>query len=70
MLVPLLLCAAFQLNFSALALVVPVLAVLAYRARDVHWPAVVAGVGAAALLLAPWLVHEVAQRLPRRRTCC
>ena len=31
---------------------------LAYRAREVAWPAFAAGVGAAVALLSPWLVHE------------
>jgi 4-amino-4-deoxy-L-arabinose transferase-like glycosyltransferase len=56
--VPILLCLTFQLNFSAVALVVPVAAVLLYRTREVHWPALAAGVGIAVLLLGPWLVHE------------
>jgi hypothetical protein len=58
LLVPVLLCAAFQLNFSSVPLLVPAAAVLAYRARGVHWPAVAAGIGVAVALLAPWLVHE------------
>jgi 4-amino-4-deoxy-L-arabinose transferase-like glycosyltransferase len=58
MLVPVLLCAACQLNFSAAPLLIPVAAVLAYRARSVHWPAVTVGMAAALALLAPWLVHE------------
>ena len=37
LLVPVLVCLAFQLNFSALALVGPVAVVLAYRAREVDW---------------------------------
>src|SRR5262245_6126572 len=49
-LVPILLCVAFQLNFSATVLVVPAAAVLAYRAREVAWPAVAAGVGGAVVL--------------------
>ena len=57
-LVPLLLCITFQLNFSALALVVPVVAVLGYRAREVRWGSVAAGCGAALLLLSPWLLYE------------
>ena len=58
--VPVLLCLAFQLNFSALALVVPAAAVVACRARNVHWPALGAGVVVAILLLGPWLGHEAA----------
>ena len=57
--VPILLCLAFQLNFSALALAVPSVLLLAYRARCVHWRALAAGVGVAAVLLAPWLSHQV-----------
>jgi hypothetical protein len=58
LLVPVLLCLAFQLNFSALALVVPAGAVLAYRAREVSWTALAIGVGIAVLLLSPYLEHE------------
>jgi 4-amino-4-deoxy-L-arabinose transferase-like glycosyltransferase len=58
LLVPVLLCLAFQLNFSALALVVPVAAVLAYRARAVNWTACALGIAGAVLLLSPWLWHE------------
>ena len=57
--IPVLLCLAFQLNFSALALAIPAAVLLVYRARDVHWRAFAAGIGVAALLLAPWLYHEV-----------
>jgi hypothetical protein len=56
--VPIGLCLAFQLNFSAIALVIPAAAVLLYRARDVHWRALVVGVGVAFLLLEPWLLHQ------------
>jgi hypothetical protein len=58
LLVPVLVCLAFQLNFSALALVVPAALVLLYRSRDVHWPAFGLGVAAAVVLLGPWLAHE------------
>jgi hypothetical protein len=58
-LIPVLVCLAFQLNFSAVALAVPATALLVYRGRDVHWRAFAAGVGVAALLLSPWLVHQV-----------
>ena len=37
--IPVLLCLAFQLNFSASALVIPATVLLLYRAREVHWPA-------------------------------
>jgi 4-amino-4-deoxy-L-arabinose transferase-like glycosyltransferase len=59
LLLPVLVCVTFQLNFSALPLVIPVAAVLLYRSRDVHWTAFGLGVGVAVLLLAPWLAHEV-----------
>ena len=58
MLVPVLLCLTFQLNFSALALVVPAALLLLYRAREVHWRAFGGGLLLAVLLLAPWLAHE------------
>jgi hypothetical protein len=57
--IPILLCLAFQLNFSALALVIPAAVLLLYRAREVAWPAFAVGVGVAVLLLAPWLYHQV-----------
>jgi hypothetical protein len=57
--IPILLCVALQLNFSALALFVPAAALLLYRIREVHWPAFGVGVGVAVLLLAPWLYHQV-----------
>jgi len=58
--VPVFLCLAFQLNFSALALLVPVVLVLAYRARELDWLLLGVGVVLAALLLGPWLGHEAA----------
>ena len=54
--VPVLLCLMFQLNFSALALVVPAAVALAYRAREVSWRWFAVGVGLAVVLLSPWLV--------------
>jgi uncharacterized membrane protein YecN with MAPEG domain len=57
--IPIFLCLAFQLNFTALTLVIPAVILLLYRARDVHWPAFALGLGGAALLLAPWLYHEM-----------
>jgi len=57
--IPILLCLAFQLNFSALALAIPATVLMLYRAREVHWRAFVAGIGVATLLLAPWLSHQV-----------
>jgi Dolichyl-phosphate-mannose-protein mannosyltransferase len=58
-LIPILFCLAFQLNFSALSLVIPVVVLLLYRAREVHWPAFALGVGIAVLLLSPWLYHQL-----------
>jgi hypothetical protein len=68
LLVPVLVCAAFQLNFSALALAVPVGILLLYRAREVHWPAFIAGTALAVLLLAPWLGHETTHGFNDLRT--
>jgi Dolichyl-phosphate-mannose-protein mannosyltransferase len=62
-LIPVLLCLGFQLNFSALVLVVPGTVLLLYRAREVHWPAFALGVSVAMLLLAPWLYHQVTNGL-------
>jgi Dolichyl-phosphate-mannose-protein mannosyltransferase len=56
--VPIGLCLAFQLNFSAIALTIPVAAVLLYRVRDVHWRALAVGVGVAVLLIEPWFLHQ------------
>jgi hypothetical protein len=56
--VPIALCLAFQLNFSAIALAIPAAAVLLYRARDVHWKALAVGVGVALLLIEPWFLHQ------------
>ena len=50
--IPILLCLAFQLNFTASALVIPATVLLLYRAREVHWPAFAIGIGVAVLLLA------------------
>jgi 4-amino-4-deoxy-L-arabinose transferase-like glycosyltransferase len=57
-LVPLLLSLAVQLNFSALALAVPVVVAVLYRRRHVHWPAFLIGVGVSLVLLGPWLAHN------------
>jgi hypothetical protein len=56
-LVPVLFAITFQLNLSSIALVVPLAALLAYRARHVDWRAFVAGVGIAVLSLSLWLAH-------------
>jgi hypothetical protein len=60
LLVPVLVCLAFQLNFATLALLAPVAVVLAYKARDVDWRSLLVGAGCAVLLLGPWLGHEAA----------
>ena len=56
--VPVLLCLVFQLNFSAAALFVPVVGVLAYRARELSPRGLLLGVTLALLLIAPWLGYE------------
>jgi 4-amino-4-deoxy-L-arabinose transferase-like glycosyltransferase len=56
--VPVLLSLTIQLNFSALALTIPVVAVVLYRLRHIHWWGLLAGVGISLLLLAPWLAHN------------
>jgi 4-amino-4-deoxy-L-arabinose transferase-like glycosyltransferase len=62
LLVPLLLSLCVQLNFSALALVLPVVVVVLYRWRHVHWWAFLAGIGVSVVLLAPWLAHNAKHR--------
>jgi 4-amino-4-deoxy-L-arabinose transferase-like glycosyltransferase len=62
LLVPLLFSLAVQLNFSALALVVPVVVVVLYRWRHVHWPAFVTGIVVSLVLLGPWLAHNAKHR--------
>lgn len=56
--VPVLACVAFQLNFSALVVVLPAAVVLLYRAPSVHWRALGVGVAVAVLLLSPWLYQQ------------
>lgn len=58
LLVPLLFIVAFQLNMSAVALIIPIGALLAYRARDVNWRAVILGAAVGVLSLGPWLAHN------------
>jgi 4-amino-4-deoxy-L-arabinose transferase-like glycosyltransferase len=58
LLVPILLSIAIQLNLSAVALALPVLAVLAYRARTIRWALLAAGVVIGLVLLGPWLAHD------------
>lgn len=62
LLVPVFLCLALQLNFSALALVVPILVVVAYRARHLNWAAFAAGICISLVLLGPWLAHNAKHR--------
>ena len=49
---------AISLNLSAVSLILPIGALLVYRARDVNWRAVVVGVGVGVLLLGSWLAHN------------
>lgn len=58
LLVPVLFVIAVQLNLSAVALILPIVALFAYRARELDWRAAGAGVGLGILLLAPWLAHD------------
>src|SRR5262249_50091222 len=58
LLVPLLFSLAVELNFSALALVVPVVLVVLYRWGRLHWPAFFLGVVVSLVPLAPWLAHN------------
>jgi 4-amino-4-deoxy-L-arabinose transferase-like glycosyltransferase len=55
--VPVLVCVAFQLNFSAAVLVLPAALVALYRITTLHRRALGAGVACAVLLLSPWLYH-------------
>ncbi|HEY2371719.1 MAG TPA: glycosyltransferase family 39 protein [Gaiellaceae bacterium] len=56
--VPVLFVTAFQLNLSAVALIIPAGALLAYRARDVNWRAIVVGAAIGVLSLGTWLAHN------------
>lgn len=58
LLVPVLFVVAFQLNLSAVALIIPIGALLAYRARDVNWGAVIVGSLVGVLSLGTWLAHN------------
>jgi 4-amino-4-deoxy-L-arabinose transferase-like glycosyltransferase len=59
LLVPVLFVVAISLNLSAVSLILPIGALLAYRARDVNWRAVIAGAAIGVLLLSTWLAHNV-----------
>ena len=56
--VPVLFVVAFQLNLSAVALIIPIGALLAYRARDVNWRAIILGAVVGVLSLGTWLAHN------------
>jgi uncharacterized membrane protein len=58
LLVPVLFVIAISLNLSAVALILPIGALIAYRARDVDWRALIAGAAIGVVLLAPWLAHN------------
>jgi 4-amino-4-deoxy-L-arabinose transferase-like glycosyltransferase len=58
LLVPVLVVTAFQLNMSAVTLVLPVAALLAYRWRDVDWRAFLIGTAVGVLSLGTWLAHN------------
>ena len=59
LLVPVLFVIAISLNLSAVSLILPIGAVIAYRARAVDWRALIAGAAVAVVvLLGPWLAHN------------
>jgi Dolichyl-phosphate-mannose-protein mannosyltransferase len=58
LLVPVLFVTAISLNLSAVSLILPIGALLAYRARDVNWRAVAAGAFVGVLMLGSWLAHN------------
>ncbi len=58
LLVPVLFVIAISLNLSAVSLILPIGVLIAYRARDVNWRAVIAGAGIGVVLLASWLAHN------------
>jgi 4-amino-4-deoxy-L-arabinose transferase-like glycosyltransferase len=58
LLVPLLFVVAIQLNLSAVALLPPTIALVAYRARQIDWRAFGAGSVGGVLLLGSWLAHN------------
>jgi 4-amino-4-deoxy-L-arabinose transferase-like glycosyltransferase len=58
LLVPVLYVVAISLNLSAVSLILPIGALLAYRARDVNWRAIAAGAAVGFLLLSSWLAHN------------
>src|SRR6266851_5814926 len=58
LLVPVLFVIAISLNLSAVSLILPIGALLAYRARVVNWRAVIAGAAVGVVLLGSWLAHN------------
>jgi 4-amino-4-deoxy-L-arabinose transferase-like glycosyltransferase len=58
LLVPVLFAVAISLNLSAVSLILPIGALLAYRARDVDWRALIAGAGIGVVVLGSWLAHN------------
>ena len=58
LLVPVLFVIAIQLNLSSVTLILPIGALLAYRARNVDWRAVGAGAAVGVVLLGSWLAHN------------
>ena len=58
LLVPVLFVITLQLSLSAVALLPPLVALIAYRARHVDWRAFVAGAAIGILLLSTWLAHN------------
>jgi Dolichyl-phosphate-mannose-protein mannosyltransferase len=58
LLVPVLFVIAISLNLSAVSLILPIGALIAYRARDVNWRAVIPGAAIGVVLLGSWLAHN------------
>lgn len=58
LLVPVLFVIAISLNLSAVALILPIGALIVYRARDVDWRALIVGAAFGVVLLGPWLAHN------------
>ena len=58
LLVPVFFVIAIQLNLSAVALLPAIVALMAYRARDVDWRALIAGAAVGIVLLGSWLAHN------------
>ena len=58
LLVPVLFVVAISLNLSAVSLILPIGALLAYRVRNINWWAVLAGAAVGVVLLSSWLAHN------------